>query len=142
GKACFHCEGSENDLDIEPDSEPCCPQCGPTVPLDFTKGQRVLEHVATHQLHDESINRAHEHCGLCNRPAPMCVFFLRKGRGFGASLAIDWEGSTCQREVHFQYAVAAKSNIEGHSPCSVVCPTCGPKKPAIWRYNLEAHTVR
>ncbi|KAJ6510868.1 hypothetical protein C8R45DRAFT_814420, partial [Mycena sanguinolenta] len=81
-------------------------------------------------------------CGLCGRPAPMCIFYLIKGRSSGAGHAIDWERSTCQKEIHFQYAIAAKSNIEGKSPCSnvpVICPICGPKKPAPWKYNLEAH---
>ncbi|KAJ7800018.1 hypothetical protein B0H13DRAFT_1673161, partial [Mycena leptocephala] len=138
----FVCEGHEYDLDLEADIDSCCPKCGPTVPLDFTKGQRVLEHFAAHQLHDPTINRAHEHCGLCGRPAPMCVFYLMKARGSAGGYTIDWERSICQRKVHFQYAIAAKSNVDGNSPCSnvpVICPTCGPKKPAPWKYNLEAH---
>ncbi|KAJ6462657.1 hypothetical protein C8R47DRAFT_992978 [Mycena vitilis] len=142
GEACFLCEGDTHDLNIEQDTTSCCPKCVPDVPLDFTKGQRVLEHFAAHQLHNTTLDKEHEHCGLCNRPAPMCVFYLMKGRGAGVSLSIDWERSTCQCEVHYQYAVAAKCSIDGKSPCSnvpVICPTCGPKKPAVWRYNLEAH---
>ncbi|KAJ7717382.1 hypothetical protein B0H16DRAFT_1239699, partial [Mycena metata] len=141
---CFLCEVDEDTRNPDDDLESYCQDCSPRVPLDFTKGQRMLEHVAAHQLFDKTMNDAHERCGLCNRPAPACTFFLTKGRGSGASYAIDWERSSCAREVHFQYAVAAKSKIGGKtaSPCSnvpVICTTCGPKKPAPWKYNLPIH---
>ncbi|KAJ7177628.1 hypothetical protein C8R46DRAFT_1029251 [Mycena filopes] len=144
GKACFLCEGDENPRNLEEDHAAYCPDCNPAAPLDLSKGQRVLEHVAAHQLHDKAMNPSHERCGLCNRPAPACMFFLAKGRGAGASYTIDWERSTCAREVHFQYSIAATSKTDGKtpSPCSnvpVICPTCGPKKPAIWKYNLASH---
>ncbi|KAJ7892243.1 hypothetical protein B0H14DRAFT_3688388 [Mycena olivaceomarginata] len=109
GKACFLCEHDTNGRSIDPAPQNCCPKCTPAVPLDIAHGQRILEHCAAHLLYDSSVNRQHELCGLCMRPAPM-------------------------------YAVAATSTSA--SPCSnvpVTCPLCGPKRPAVWKYNLEAH---
>jgi hypothetical protein len=131
------CEHDTNGRPIELDPQICCPKCNPLVPLDIKHGQRVLEHCAAHILHDPSINEMDELCGLCLRPAPMCTFYLRKGNG---GYQIDWSKSTCLYEIKFQYAVAATSSTG--SPCSnvpVICEICGPKSPAIWRYNLNAH---
>ncbi|KAJ7824027.1 hypothetical protein B0H13DRAFT_1919358 [Mycena leptocephala] len=69
------------------------------VPLDISHGQRILEHCAAHLLYDSSINRQHELCGLCMRPAPMCVFYLKKVNG---NPQIDWERSTCKFKISFR----------------------------------------
>ncbi|KAF7330749.1 hypothetical protein MVEN_02413600 [Mycena venus] len=137
GKACFLCEHDTNGRSIDPEPQNCCTKCTPAVPLDLSHGQRILEHCAAHLLYDSSINRQHELCGLCMRPTPMCVFYLRKANG---KPQIDWEKSTCRFKISFRYAVAATSTLA--SPCSnvpVTCPLCGPKRPAVWKYNLEAH---
>lgn len=105
--------------------------------MDISHGQRVLEHCGAHLLYDPSINRQHETCGLCMRPAPMCVFYLKKSNG---KLQIDWVKSSCMHKISFQYSVAAASTAA--SPCSnvpIVCPICGLKRPAVWKYELEAH---
>ncbi|KAJ7673391.1 hypothetical protein B0H17DRAFT_947258 [Mycena rosella] len=137
GKACFLCEHDTNGRQIEPGPQNCCVKCNPPVPLDIKQGQRVLEHCAAHILHDPSVNRMDELCGLCLRPAPMCTFYLRKSNG---GVQIDWYKSTCLYKINFQYAVAASSS--SGSPCSnvpLICKECGMKKPAVWRYNLSAH---
>ncbi|KAF8177489.1 hypothetical protein K438DRAFT_2181592 [Mycena galopus ATCC 62051] len=142
GEACFVCQGYENKIDSDQSLASCCPKCGPSVPLDLTKGPRLLEHFGAHQLHDSTINPNHEPCGLCGRAAPMCSFYLAKGRGANTPPTIDWARSTCRKKIIFQYAHAAKSNVGSRSPCSnvpVVCPICGPKKQAVWKYNLEIH---
>ncbi|KAJ7793160.1 hypothetical protein B0H14DRAFT_2393771, partial [Mycena olivaceomarginata] len=137
GKACFRCEHDTSGRSIDADPEHCCPKCTPSVPLDISHGQRVLEHCGAHLLYDPSINRQHETCGLCMRPAPMCVFYLKKSNG---KLQIDWVKSLCMHKISFQYSVAAASTAA--SPCSNVpigCPICGLKRPAVWKYELEAH---
>ncbi|KAF8145703.1 hypothetical protein K438DRAFT_1461495, partial [Mycena galopus ATCC 62051] len=114
-----------------------CPKCNPPVPLNISQGQRVLAYCGAHLLFDPSINRQHESCGLCMRPTPMCTFYLRKSNG---KFQVDWEKSTCMFRIHFQYGVAECSSSS--SPCSnvpVICALCGPKHPAVWKYNLEAH---
>ncbi|KAJ7486985.1 hypothetical protein FB451DRAFT_1026796 [Mycena latifolia] len=138
GKACFLCEHDQSGREIDLEPQTNCLKCDPPVPLDIKHGQRVLEHCAAHILHDPSLNRLHELCGLCLRPAPMCTFYLRKSNG---TYQIDWERSTCLYKIAFQYSIAAKSTLPG-SPCSNVpvnCKQCGPKKPAVWKYNLGAH---
>ncbi|KAK7015632.1 hypothetical protein R3P38DRAFT_3570055 [Favolaschia claudopus] len=137
GKACFSCEHDTNDRSVDLDPPNCCQKCNPPVPLNVAHPQRILEHNGAHLLYDPHINRQHEYCGLCLRPAQMCTFFLRRPNG---KPQVDWERSTCQRKMDFRYAVAAESTSS--SPCSnvpVVCPICGPRKPAVWKYNLEAH---
>ncbi|KAJ7888889.1 hypothetical protein B0H14DRAFT_2336990, partial [Mycena olivaceomarginata] len=114
-----------------------CPKCKPPVPLDISQGQRILEHCGDHLLYDSSINRQHEHFGLCMRPTPMCVFYLKKRNG---KPQIDWDKSTCLLKVFIRYAVAAE--LTSASPCSnvpVICTLCRPKRPAEWKYNLEAY---
>ncbi|KAF8192027.1 hypothetical protein K438DRAFT_2136827, partial [Mycena galopus ATCC 62051] len=141
GQACFVCQGYEDEIDLDQSIVSCCPKCGPSVPLDLTKAPRQLEHFGAHQLHDPTVNQNHEPCGLCGRAAPMCSFYLSKGRASNAAPTIDWTRSTCRRKIIFQYAHAAKSNI-GSSPCSnvpVICPICGPTSQAVWKYNLETH---
>ncbi|KAF7369372.1 hypothetical protein MVEN_00265800 [Mycena venus] len=137
GKACFLCEHDSNGRSIDPEPQKCCSKCTPPVPLDISQGQRILEHCGAHLLYDSSINRQHEHCGLCMRPTPMCVFYLKKSNG---KPQIDWDKSTCLLKVSIRYAVAAESSSA--SPCSnvsVICTLCGPKRSAVWKYNLEAH---
>ncbi|KAF7338947.1 hypothetical protein MVEN_01970900 [Mycena venus] len=137
GKACFLCEHDTNGRSIDTEPQKICPKCTPSVPLDIAHGQRILEHCAAHLLYDSSVNRQHELCGLCMRPTPMCVFYLRRANG---KPQIDWDKSMCQLKVSIRYAVAAESTSA--SPCSnvpVICTLCGPKRPAVWKYNLEAH---
>ncbi|KAJ7906545.1 hypothetical protein B0H13DRAFT_1619306 [Mycena leptocephala] len=136
-QACFLCEHDTNGRSVDAEPEICCSKCTPAVPLDVSHGQRILEHCAAHLLYDSSLNRQHELCGLCLRPAPMCVFYLKKVNG---KPQIDWERSTCQFKIHFRYAVAATSTAA--SPCTnvpVPCEICGPKRAAIWKYNREPH---
>ncbi|KAF7358468.1 hypothetical protein MVEN_00897300 [Mycena venus] len=137
GKACFLCEHDTNSRSIDTEPENCCSKCSPPVPLDISHGQRILEHCAAHLIYDSSINRQHEFCGLCLRPSPMCAFYLKKSNG---KPQIDWEKSTCLYKISFRYAIAATSTST--SPCSnvpVICPLCGPKRAAVWKYSLDAH---
>ncbi|KAJ7279439.1 hypothetical protein C8J57DRAFT_1058896 [Mycena rebaudengoi] len=139
GKACFLCEDDINEREIEPVGVSCT-KCEPAVPLDLAHGQQ-LEHCAAHILHYPLCHREHQLCGLCLRPNPQCRMYLKKGQGIGAIQQIDWQKLNCARAIKFQYAKASSSNLPD-SPCSNVpvnCPQCGPKTPAIWKYNLPEH---
>lgn len=117
-----------------------CPKCIPEVPLDPSKGQRVLEHMASHVIFDKSIRRRDEPCGLCLRPSPMCALYFKKGAGTGATRQVDWTRSNCVNIVNFRMAAAVKSSES--SPCTnypMKCPLCDNSAPAVWSYNLEAH---
>lgn len=134
GEACFIVESDENERDC---FENRCPRCKPAVVLDLSHPQRVLEHIGSHILHDISIDRDLEVCGLCLRPSPQCRFQLQKSKGRNGLPAINISASSCPNLIRFQYKVAAKSTPS--SPCSNVplsCPLCG---AVIWRYNLRVH---
>ncbi|KAK7037110.1 hypothetical protein R3P38DRAFT_2771124 [Favolaschia claudopus] len=81
GKACFLCEHDTNDRSVDLDPPNCCQKCNPPVALNVAHPQRILEHNGAHLLYDPHINRQHEYCGLCLRPAQMCTFFLRRPNG-------------------------------------------------------------
>ena len=113
--------------------------CTPSVALP-KQAPRILEHMAAHILFDPRTKRSDEPCGLCLRPSPLCKFYLKKGKGAGASEQIDFAKSTCANKVHFSYAVANSSTAS--SPSSNVplrCPICPTAEPCIWRYNLAHH---
>lgn len=115
--------------------------CTPPVVLDLSQGQRILQHVGSHILHDPKVTRVSEPCGLCLTPAPACQFFLKKGKGLRGNLKIDQDRSKgCTIQVNYSYAVASESSSS--SPCSnvpIICPLCPKAAPAVWRYNLKFH---
>ncbi|KZP23238.1 hypothetical protein FIBSPDRAFT_737876, partial [Athelia psychrophila] len=114
-----------------------CPRCKPTVTFDLSQPQRVLEHIASHILHDIAIDRDLEACGLCLRPSPQCQLQLQKPKGCNGNPAVNINASSCPNLIKFQYKVAAHSSPS--SPCSNVpisCPLCS---AVIWRYNLCVH---
>lgn len=129
---------------MEDDGPNTCPSCSPSVPLNSSQGQCVLSHIGSHILHDIGVDRASEPCGLCLRPAPMCLFYLKKGKGANASLKIDFTKSRgCPNMLKYSYSVASKSTAS--SPCSNIplpCPLCPNSDPAVWRYNMEEHICR
>ncbi|KAF8964490.1 hypothetical protein BDZ97DRAFT_1730792, partial [Flammula alnicola] len=137
GRACFLCDDSAELAD----SVSHCPKCSPTIDLDLSQGQRVLEHIGAHILFDSMVSQSWPVCGLCLRPSPLCQFFLKKGKGALASVKIDDRLSKgCLMKVKYSYRVAAESSPS--SPCSNVpiqCPICPKDEPAIWRYFFKAH---
>ena len=116
-----------------------CPQCSPAVSLDLSQGQRVLEHIGAHILHDPGITQSTEICGLCLRPPPFCKFFLSKGKGANRSQKINqtlFRG--CLVKMKYSYSIAAESSPS--SPCSNVpmtCPLCSKTAPKMWSYSCE-----
>jgi hypothetical protein len=142
GKACFVCEDdSSTRAPSVNDEDSMCSKGGPRTQLvRGSNAQRVLEHMGAHILHDPSVDRSQELCGLCLRPAPTCLIFLKKGRGAAAGHSVDLSRSTCINLMRFKYATA--SNSSETSPCSNsprICPLCPVNSPAVWSYNLEPH---
>ena len=138
GKACFVCETNEDFADLGSSN---CPRCSPSVPLDLSQGQRVLEHVGAHILKDPGIDRSVELCGLCLRPSPLCQFYLSKGKGSKGAPKVNYTLTRgCIMKVKFTYKIAATSSPS--SPCSNVpihCPVCPKTNPAVWRYSMKIH---
>ena len=144
GKACFLCEDSTKTVDIGRLNTSTCPLCSPEITLDLSQGQRFLEHISAHILFDPKVDRTSEPCFLCLRPAPLCQFFLTKGKGARGSPKIDQSCSSgCPVKLTFSYSVAAKSSTS--SPCSNVpvhCPICPKLAPAVAKYNLKTHFLK
>ncbi|KAI0258075.1 hypothetical protein BC834DRAFT_801297, partial [Gloeopeniophorella convolvens] len=142
GKACFIIEGRHQAHESAALTL-CCPHCTPEVDFTSMSGQRVLEHIGSHILHDPAVDRNIEPCGLCLRSYGVCQIYLRKNKGRHGNPKIDKDRSSCPSTVKFSYATAAKSSSS--SPCSNVplaCPVCPSNSPAVWRYNLRAHFLR
>ena len=41
-----------------------CPRCSPTITLDLSQGQRVLEHIGSHIIDDPAVIQS-SHCVAC-----------------------------------------------------------------------------
>jgi hypothetical protein len=121
-----------------------CHQCRPPVFWDITKTHKILEHVATHLLFDTTLDTSRELCGLCMRESPLCVFYLRKGKGAGSAPQIDLRTSRCPNLTgKFLYAAAATERT--NSPCTnvpIVCPLCPSTSPTVWKYSMKSHLAR
>lgn len=143
--ACFACEKEGHDT-TDTLGERFCPRCDPPVELNWNDAPRVLEHMAGHLLFDRALDTSQDLCGFCLRPAPQCLFYLRKGKGADSGMQVDFRSSKsrgCERARPFKYAFASKSTA--HSPCSnvpIICPRCPAGQPAVWRYNFAAHCRR
>jgi hypothetical protein len=119
-----------------------CPRCSPTITLDLSQGQRVLEHIGSHILYDPAVIQAIEPlCGLCLRPSQLCQYYLAKGKGANRNLRINLKTSKgCLIKMNYSYGIAAESTAS--SPCSNVpihCPICPKTNPAIWKYFMKVH---
>lgn len=138
--ACFVCDEKPSTYTNVNGEAGDCSRCGPSVVLNWKNGQRVLEHMVAHILHDNLLDGSEECCGLCLRPAPMCQLYLRKPRGTSANVSVDYKKSSCVNLIHFNYATASTSSEA--SPCSnvpIACPLCPDGNPAVWTYSLYAH---
>lgn len=138
GSACFLCSEDKDFTDIGTSD---CLQCPPTITLDLSQGQCVLEHVGAHILHDPNIDKSMPLCGLCLHPSPFCQFFLKKGKGAHANLTINQGASKgCIVKVKYSYGVASESTAS--SQCSnmpIHCPLCPKSDLVIWRYSFKLH---
>ncbi|EDR14469.1 uncharacterized protein LACBIDRAFT_305052 [Laccaria bicolor S238N-H82] len=138
---CFVCEANQDLGEIGEQGTLDCPQCSPTIILNLSQGQRVLEHIGVHILYDPAVLQSMSLCGLCLRPAPLCQFFLAKGKGANGNIRIDQKASRgCLMKLNFSYGIAAVSTSS--LPCSNVpihCELCLKVDPAIWRYFMKAH---
>ncbi|KAH9161760.1 hypothetical protein EDB89DRAFT_1830719, partial [Lactarius sanguifluus] len=118
-----------------------CPGCPQTVHLDKSNGQRVLAHIGSHVLHDMSIDRSLEPCGLCLRPATLCTIYLTRRSARNGHWTPRYSGTVpCPNATSFSYAAAMVSSES--SPCSnvpILCSYCPDGSPAVWRYNMRSH---
>ncbi|PBK92562.1 hypothetical protein ARMGADRAFT_930421, partial [Armillaria gallica] len=139
---CFVCEQNGKERDILDAAVKKCTYCQPLVALP-TSNQRLLEHKGAHILYDKNIDRSIEPCGLCLRPSPMCIFYLKRSFGMVSDIQVDQMRSVCVNKVSLKYKIAVTSIST--SPCSnapVICPECPPKAPAVWKYNMPSHMER
>ena len=124
-----------------------CPNCRPIVTFNPSLRQHIVEHISAHILHDPSVDRLSEPCGLCLRPAPLCKIILKKAKGQTGKIAIDMKASSCTNLVKF--SIAAATECSDSSPCTnhpIICPHCDDSEsslsPVVWSYNFRAHLLR
>jgi hypothetical protein len=147
GDAAFICEVEQDERLVVGPGNPQpnhCNQCRPPVFWDTGKTHKILEHVAMHLLFDNTVDASRELCGLCMRESPMCVFYLRKGKGAGSAPQIDLRTSRCPNLTgKFLYSATAKERI--NSPCTnvpIICPLCPSTSPTVWKYNMKSHLAK
>ena len=145
--AAFICEAESDERPINGTASAQsnhCPLCRPAVPLDIGKVHKVLEHIATHILFDNTLDTTTEPCGLCMHASPLCAFYLRKGKGVGSAPQINERVSRCPNFIgKFSYSAAATECT--NSPCTnvpVICPLCPSTSAAVWKYNMKTHLAR
>ena len=122
-----------------------CPNCRPIVTFNPSLRQRIVEHISAHILHDPSVDRLSEPCGLCLQPVPLCKIVLKKAKGRKGNLAIDMKASSCPNLVKLSIRVA--TGCSDSSPCTnrpIVCPHCDDSEasPVVWSYNFRSHLLR
>lgn len=138
GKACFLCTDERRIVEIGDKDDLTCPLCiSPSITLDRNKGQRVLEHIGAHILFDPKVKIGDDPCGVCLRPAPLCVFHFRKTKGSVGGNNIDLKMSTCPVKLKYYYGKAEEHTAS--SPCSNVPVWCKFCEKTVWRYNFRHH---
>jgi hypothetical protein len=143
GRACFLVEELDTNAPNMEHVEMSCPKCQPTIHFNPSHRQRVVEHIGAHILHDDTVDRSSEPCGLCLRPAPLCKIVLKTAKGSMGNIAIDMKSSSCPNLVKFSIATAAACSEA--SPCTnhpIKCPFCPKLSPAVWSYNFRHHLLR
>ncbi|KAH8989846.1 hypothetical protein EDB83DRAFT_2480927 [Lactarius deliciosus] len=138
GMACFV---AETVYEVREFNTHECPACEPPVQLNTVNGQRVLAHIGSHVLHDPTLDKSGEPCGLCLRPANTCIIHLMRRSGRNYQWTLKYSGIVpCPNATNFSYSAAMVSSES--SPCSNVplqCPYCPDGSPAVWRYNMRLH---
>ncbi|KAH9169246.1 hypothetical protein EDB89DRAFT_1854697 [Lactarius sanguifluus] len=122
----------------------CCPMCQPATPWDISKTHKILEHVASHLLFDNTLDTTQELCSLCMRPSPQCAFYLQKGKGAGSAPQIDERVTDCPNfTAKLSYLSVAMERT--NSPCTnvpIICHLCPSTSAAVWKYNMKTHRAR
>ncbi|PBK89462.1 hypothetical protein ARMGADRAFT_1113267 [Armillaria gallica] len=139
GKACFVCEHDGKECEVIDAAVRMCTHYQPCIHLDKST-PCVLKHVGAHIMFDNSIDNDLEPCSLCLCPAPVCSWYLHKGKGSNGGYQVNWKKSTCANKLKFNYNVAAAASEM--SPCSNVpiqCKYCPDGAPAVWKYNMIVH---
>lgn len=142
GDTCFVCESDQDLGEIGSLTTSDCLRCSPTVTLDLSQGQCVLEHIGSHILYNPAVIQSIEPlCSLCLRPTQLCQFYLAKGKGANGNPRINQKQSKgCLIKMTYSYGIAAESTAS--SPCSnvpIYCPICPKTDPAIWKYFMKIH---
>ena len=143
GSACFVVEELDGDVHNMEHVGLACPKCQPTINFNPVHRQCVVEHIGAHVLHDDSVDRSSEPCGLCLRPAPLCKIMFKMTKGRVGHLAIDMKSSLCPNLIKFSITNAAACSES--SPCTnhpMKCPYCPKSSPAVWSYNFRHHLLR
>ena len=108
--------------------------------IERNEGSKLIQHMATHILHDLSTKGLVNACGLCLSTSQVCTVYLKRPKGAGRAFAIDTDKSRCPNLCLIKLGAAGKSSKA--NPCTnipLICPLCPNKSPAVWKYNLQSH---
>ena len=136
GYACFVCKTDEDFGQIGGQKTVECPCCSPTVILDLSQGQHILEHIAAHILYDPGVVHVKGIlCGLCLHPSPLSILSHKRNLHVNSKASRD-----CLVKINYLYCVAVESSTS--SPCSNVSiqfSICLKSEPVIWKYFVKIH---
>ena len=107
----------------------------------MSNGQQVLAHVTSHILHDPTIVKSEELCGLCLWPLATCAIYLTRQAGWTCPWSIKYGSTTpCPNTINFSYSAAmVSSNSSLCLNIPIQCPFCPDGSPAVWWYNMWHH---
>jgi len=147
GDAAFICEVEQDEWSVVGPVDPWpdhCHQCHPPVFWNTSKTYKILEHVTTHLLFDNTVDTFRELCSLYIWESPLYTFYLRKGKGAGSAPQIDLRTSHCPNLTgKFLYSAAAKERT--NLPCTnvlIICPICPSTSLTVWKYNMKTHLAK
>jgi hypothetical protein len=140
GAICFICEDNTSSRGAV-QTQHRCSLC-PSLPLTVKPPGKLIEHIATHVLHDPVVKARYCPCGFCGGSGDSCVVYIAKGKGSQGAHYVDVSKSRCKNGNVVKLSLAAGEKSTMSSPCTNVplaCPLCPSMAPAIWKYNLAEH---
>jgi hypothetical protein len=140
GAMCFICEDDISSRGLV-QTQHRCPLC-PNLPLTVKPPGKLVEHIATHILHDPVVKARYCPCGFCGGSGDACAVYIAKGKGSQGAHYVDILKSHCKNGNVVKLSLGAGEKSTMSSPSTnvpVACPLCPSNAPAVWKYNLQQH---
>lgn len=137
---CFICEDNVSSRGVV-QTQHRCSLC-PSLPLTVKPPGKLVEHIATHILHDPVVKVRYCPCGFFGGSADSCVVYIAKGKGSQGAHYIDASKSRCKIGNVVKLSIGSREKSTMSSLCTNVpltCPLCPSMAPAIWKCNLLQH---
>jgi hypothetical protein len=142
GALCFICEDNVSARGIV-QTQHRCSLC-PSLSITVKPPGKLIEHIATHILHDPVVKARYCPCGFCGGSGDSCVVYIAKGKGSKGAYYVDVAKSRCKNGNVVKLSIGSGEKSTKNSPCTnipMACPLCPSIAPAIWKYNLLGHVL-